>query len=65
LELLIRIKLTAPPCLAIVIKERSGGYAPLLAALAASSFGYGDGTASKSFPGLMNMLPFASGPSKT
>src|SRR5882762_7373899 len=35
--------LTAPPCLALIIKLKSGGNAPPLPALAASSFGYGGG----------------------
>lgn len=37
------LKFTSPLCLPLRMKDKSGGEEPLLAALAASSFGYGGG----------------------
>merc|ERR1719206_1012344 len=55
---------SSPPCLPRVMKLRSGGMAPLLAAEAAASLANGLGKKSASLPGLMNMLPASSGPSR-
>ena len=44
---------------------RSGGYAPPFAARACSSFLYGPGMRSESFPGLSNISPMSLGLRKT